>query len=88
MKHPFQITLSEPLEQFMLGKIAELGLDRPDQHFEKLLVEEQHRSFDDYCMEKVQEAIDQNEWIDEDDFWNLVEQDTQNRRNAGSYAMQ
>ena len=66
----------------MLGRIAELGLDRPDQYFEKLLAEEQHRSFDDYCMEKVQEAIDQNEWIAEDDFWNLVEQDTQNRRNT------
>jgi hypothetical protein len=78
----FQITLSEPLQQFVLGRVAELGLDRPDQYFEKLLEGEQNKKFDDYCMAKVQEAIDQDEWIAEDDFWKLVDEDTQTRRNT------
>jgi len=76
-----QINLSEPLQRFVIGQVAELGLDRVDQYFEQLLEEEQHRKFDDYCMVQVQEAIDQNEWIAEEDFWKMVDQDTQNRRN-------
>ena len=77
-----QINLSEPLQQFVARQVAELGLDRADQYFEQLLEEEQHRKFDDYCMAKVQEAIDQNEWIAEEEFWKMVDQDTQNRRNT------
>jgi len=49
---------------------------------EPLLDEEQRQGFDDYCMEKVQEAIDQNEWIAEQEFWQLVEEDAHTRRNA------
>jgi methionyl-tRNA synthetase len=78
----FQITLSEPLQQFVLDEVAELGLDRPDQYIEQLLEEVQSRKFDNYCMEKVQEAIDQNEWIAEKEFWKLVDEDTQTRRKA------
>jgi len=77
-----QITLAEPLQQFVLGKVAELGLDQPDQYFERLLEEEQRRIFDDYCMEKVQKAIDRDEWIAEKEFWSLVDEDTRERRNA------
>ena len=77
-----QITLSEPIQQFVFGKVAELGLDRPDQYLEKLLEEEQHKTFDAYCMEKVQEAIDKDEWIAEEVFWEQVDEDTQIRRNA------
>ena len=77
-----QITLSEPMQLFVLSKVAELGLDRPDQYFAKLLEEEQHKNFDDYCMEKVQEAIDQDEWIANEEFWKLVDEDTRTRRNV------
>ena len=77
-----QITLPEPLQQFVLGKVAELGLDQPDQYFERLLEKEQRRAFDDYCMEKVQKAIDRDEWIGEKEFWSLVDEDTRERRNA------
>ena len=45
-------------------------------------VAEQHKTFDDYCMEKVQEAIDRDEWIAEEEFWKLVDEDTRLRRNA------
>ena len=77
-----QITLPEPLQRFVQGRVAELGLDQPDQYIEQLLEEEQRRTFDDYCMEKVQVAIDRDEWIAEDEFWKQVDADTQTRRNA------
>jgi len=32
-----QINLSEPLQRFVVGQVAELGLDCPDQYFERLL---------------------------------------------------
>ena len=77
-----QITLPAQLQRFVQGKVAELGLDHPDQYFERLLEEEQDRTFDDYCMGKVQKAIDRNEWIAEEDFWKQVDEDTRLRRNA------
>jgi len=77
-----QISLPESLQQFVQGKVVELGLDRPDQYIERLLAEEQHRTFDNYCMEKVQEAIDRDEWIAEEEFWKQVDEDTRKRRNA------
>lgn len=76
-----QITLPEPLQQFVLGRVAELGLDRPDQYIEQLLKNEQRRKFDDYCMEKVREVINRDEWIAEEEFWKRVDEDTQARRN-------
>ena len=53
----FQITLPEPLQQFVLGRVTELGLDCPDKYFEQLLEEEQRRELDDYYMEKVREGL-------------------------------
>ena len=52
-----QITLSEPLQQFVLGRVAELGLECPDQYFEQLLEEEQRRKRDDLIVEKVREGL-------------------------------
>jgi hypothetical protein len=36
-----QITLPESLQRFVQGRVAELGLDQPDQYIEQLLEEEQ-----------------------------------------------
>ena len=77
-----QITLPETLQRFVQNKVAELGLDRPDQYVEKLIEEAQRDTFDDCCMEKVKVAIDRGEWIAEEKFWKLVDEDTQTRRNA------
>ena len=52
-----QITLSEPLQQFVLSRVAELGLDGPDQYFEKLIREDRQRKLEDYYMEKVNEGL-------------------------------
>ena len=52
-----QITLPEPLQQFALGRVAELGLDSPDQYFEQLLEEDRRRKRDDDYMEKVREGL-------------------------------
>ena len=52
-----QITLPEPLQQFVLGRVTELGLDGPDKYFEQLLEEERRRELDDYYMEKVREGL-------------------------------
>jgi len=52
-----QMTLPEPLLQFVFCRVAELGLDCPDQYFEKLLEEEQRRKLEDDYMEKVREGL-------------------------------
>ena len=52
-----QITLPEPLQQFVLGRVTELGLDCPDKYFEQLLEEERRRKLEDYYMEKVREGL-------------------------------
>ena len=52
-----QITLPEPLQKFVMNRIAELGFDCPDQYFEKLLEEERQRKLEDYYMEKVNEGL-------------------------------
>ena len=52
-----QITLPESLQQFVLCRVAELGLECPDQYFEQLLEEEQQRKRDDLYMEKVREGL-------------------------------
>ena len=77
-----QITLPEPLEQFVLGRVAELGLDCPDKYFEQLLEEDRCRKRNDDYMEKVREAIDQDEWVVEDQFWQRIDENTLARRNA------
>ena len=78
----FQITLPEPLRQFALGRVAELGLDSPDQYFEQLLEEDRLRKRDEFYMEKVREAIEQDEWVTEDQFWNQIDENTRTRRKA------
>jgi len=57
MKTPMQIMLSEPFQQFVLGRVAELGLDRPEQYVEQLLEEERRRRIDEYYMEKCREGL-------------------------------
>jgi len=75
----FQITLPEPLQQFVLSRVIELGLERPDQYFEKLLEEEQNRKLDDYYMEKVREGLASGPpvWVTEENrnaFWNGIKE--------------
>ena len=117
-----QVTLPEPLWQFVQSRVVELGLDHSDQYFEQLLEEERRkkideyymekvreglesgppirvtpgfwdaiadkveqenrRRFDDDCIAKVQEAIDQNEWIPEEEFWRRIDENTRTRRNS------
>jgi hypothetical protein len=52
-----QIMLSEPSQRFVLGRVAELGLDRPEQYVEQLLEEEKQRRLDEYYMEKCREGL-------------------------------
>ena len=52
-----QITISEPFQQFVISRVAELGFDCPDQYFEKLLEEDKRRKLEDYFMEKVNEGL-------------------------------
>jgi len=52
-----QITLPEPQHKYVMNRVAELGLDGPDQYFEKLLKEERQRKLEDYYMEKVNEGL-------------------------------
>ena len=52
-----QINLSEPLEQFVVGQVAELGFERPDQYFEQLLEEERQRRLEEYYLEKCREGL-------------------------------
>ncbi|MDR0328191.1 MAG: hypothetical protein LBI05_07855 [Planctomycetaceae bacterium] len=74
-----QIMLSEPLQQFVLGQVAELGLDCPDRYFEQLLEDERRKRLDEYYMEKVREGLasGQPHRITEenrDAFWNGIKE--------------
>ena len=53
-----QITLPEPLEQFVQSRVTELGLDQPDQYIEQLLKEEKQRRLEEYYMKEVQKGLD------------------------------
>ena len=53
----FQIDISESLQQFVAGQVAELGLDRPDQYFEQLLEEERRKKLEEYYLEKCREGL-------------------------------
>ena len=53
-----QITLPEPLQRFVQGRVAELGLDQPDQYIEQLLEEEQRRRLEEYYMEEVRKGLE------------------------------
>ena len=52
-----QITLSEPLQRFVVKQVVELGLDQPDQYFEQLLEGERRRKRDEYYYQKCLEGI-------------------------------
>jgi hypothetical protein len=58
-----QITLSEPLQRFVKGRVAELGLDHPDQYVEKLLEDEQRRQLDEYYWREVQKGLNSGQPI-------------------------
>jgi len=53
----FQITLSEPQQQFIQRRVAELGLDSTDQYFDQLLKEDWEKKRDEYYLKKCQEGI-------------------------------
>ena len=52
-----QINLSEPLQRFVAGRVAELGLDRVDQYFEQLIEEERRKRLEDYYLEECQKGL-------------------------------
>ena len=88
-----QITLSEPLQRFVVKQVAERGLDQPDQYIEQLLEEERRKKRDEYYYQKCLEGIasgpgtivtDENR----EAFWNgikeRVRQRQENRRKKES----
>ena len=84
-----QITLPEPLQQFVLGRVTELGLDCPDKYFEQLLEEERLRQPWDEYEQKVAEAIDADRWTSVPDenwseFWCDIRQKAKQLRDARS----
>ena len=84
-----QITLSEPLQRFVVKQVAELGLDQPDQYIEQLVEEERRRKRDEYYMEKCREAIDANRWTrvteeNKQEFWDGIRQKAKQLRDARS----
>ena len=68
-----QITLPESLQRFVQGRVAELGLERPDQYVEQLLKEEQRRRLEEYYMREVQKGLDSGPSIPvTPGFWNEI----------------
>jgi len=53
-----QITLPESLQQFVQGRVAELGLNQPDQYIVQLLKEEQRRQLEEYYMEECRKGLE------------------------------
>ena len=53
-----QITLPESLQRFVHGKVAELGLDQPDQYIEQLLEEEKRRRLEEYYLEECRKGLE------------------------------
>jgi len=75
-----QITLPEPLQQFVQGRVAELGLDQPDQYIERLLEEEQHRRLEEYYMEECRKGLESGPSIriteeNREAFWNGIKEE-------------
>ena len=52
-----QINLSEPLQRFVAGRVAELGFDRADQYFERLLEEERQKRLEEYYLRECQKGL-------------------------------
>ena len=80
----FQINLSESLQQFVEGRVAELGFDRPDQYFEQLLEAERQKRLEEYYYEKCLEGLasgpgtritDENR----EAFWNGIKEEIRQR---------
>ena len=68
-----QITLPEPLQRFVQGRVAELGLDQPDQYIEQLLEEEQHRRLEEYYMEECRKGLESGPLIPvTPGFWDAI----------------
>jgi hypothetical protein len=79
MKTAMQIMLSEPSQRFVLGRVAELGLDRPEQYVEQLLEEEKQRRLDEYYMGKIREGLASGASIrvteeNREAFWNEIKE--------------
>jgi hypothetical protein len=82
-----QIMLSEPSQRFVLGRVAELGLDRPEQYVEQLLKEEQQRRLDEYYMEKIREGLASGPPIrvteeNREAFWNGIRDEIRQRHES------
>jgi hypothetical protein len=82
-----QITLSEPSQRFVQGRVAELGLDRPDQYFEQLLEEERHRKLEEYYLEKCREGLASGTPIrvteeNREAFWNEIREEIRQRHES------
>jgi len=82
-----QITLPEPLQQFVQGRVAELGLDQPDQYFEQLLEEEQRRRIEEYYMEECRKGLESGPPIrvteeNREAFWNGIKEEIRHRHES------
>ena len=76
----FQINLSESLQQFVAGRVAELGLDRVDQYFEQLLEEERKRKLEEYYYEKCLEGLASGQSIPiTPDYWDKFKEGIRQR---------
>jgi hypothetical protein len=68
-----QITIPEPLQRFVQGRVAELGFDQPDQYIEQLLEEDWRKKRDEYYMEKVREGLASGPMIPiTDELWDEI----------------
>ncbi|MDR3181513.1 MAG: hypothetical protein LBT89_01105 [Planctomycetaceae bacterium] len=76
------VTLSEPLQNFVMRQVTELGLADSDEYIEKLVQEQQQRKIDEYHWELVQEAIEEDAWLTEEEFWEQIKESTRKRREA------
>ncbi|MDR3233399.1 MAG: hypothetical protein LBT46_07030 [Planctomycetaceae bacterium] len=76
------ITLSEPLQNFVMKQVAELGLADSDEYIEKLVQEQQQRKIDEYHWKLVQEAVEEDAWLTEEEFWGQIDESTRKRREA------
>ena len=75
-----QITLPESMQQFVQGRVAELGLDQPDQYIEQLLKEEQRRRLEEYYMEECRKGLESGPSIriteeNREAFWNGIKEE-------------
>ena len=82
-----QINLSEPLQRFVAGRVAELGLDRADQYFEQLLEEERQKRLEEYYLRECQKGLASGPLIrvteeNRDAFWNGIKEEIRQRHDS------